>query len=103
MDNIIFRKDAVFFFSAVATEEKRRCKTKGNGNAKCTEHDEDSDESNDETVSSSQVASTASQEWIAKHRTISKHFPVVNVEDQFSRMNALACSVEKPSWSSIAR
>ena len=59
---------AFFFYSAVATQEKRKAKSKAK--AKGKEEGEDSDKSNDETVTSSQVASTTSQEWIAEHSSI---------------------------------
>ena len=67
-----------FFFSEVATQEnskpKRKLKAQGN------EREQDSEESNDETVTSSQIASTNSQEWIEKHRTIidRKLYPAIS-------------------------
>ena len=67
-----------FIFSAVATQgnskPKRKLKVQGN------EREQDSEESNDETVTSSQIASTTSQEWIEEHRTIKdrKLYPAIS-------------------------
>ena len=67
-----------FFFSAVATQgnsqPKRKLKAQGN------EREQDSEESNDVTATSSQIASTNSQEWIEEHRTIidRKFYPAIS-------------------------
>ena len=58
-----------FFFSAVATQGNRNRKSRAT-KVKDRVEDEDSEESNDKTVTSSQVTSTNNQDWIAKHCSI---------------------------------
>ncbi|KAJ7315079.1 hypothetical protein OS493_038971 [Desmophyllum pertusum] len=63
-------KNVAFFFSAISTQglKKQRGKKKAN--------DEDADEESDdadEFPDSSQLASSASQEWVASHATIVNH------------------------------
>ena len=88
-----------FFFSVVATQgsskPKRKLKVQGN------EREQDSEESNDETVTSSQIASTNSQEWIEEHHTIidGKLYPAIMAHQQIhSQFIEHSVSVELKHW-----
>jgi len=69
-------RNVAFFFGAISAQSpKRRRGKKG-----ATTEEYKSDESNDEALTSSQVASTASQNWISNHPTIinEKLCPCIN-------------------------
>lgn len=58
-----------FFFSAVGTKETRKGKRKSQTKGQ-EEHEYSGEESNDEAISSSQVAGTTTPDWISEHRSI---------------------------------
>lgn len=68
-------KNVAFFFSAISAQGPPKCKGKKTPSA-----DPESDDSNDELITSSQVASTTSQAWLSNHSAVvdEKLRPTIN-------------------------
>ena len=59
-------KNMAFFFSAISAQGRKKSKEK----KKTNKDGEDSDENVDKVLTPCQVASSATQEWLAKHPTV---------------------------------
>ena len=70
-------KNVAFFFSAVSAQSRKERRGKQNANGEDAESD---DESTNDVLTSSQVASTTSQDWLSNYPTVAndKLHPTVN-------------------------
>ena len=67
-----------FFFRAVSTQSRK--KSRGNQNANREDTEDTDDESTNDVLTSSQVASTTSQDWLSNYPTVvnEKLYPTLN-------------------------